>query len=273
MSNIPYNNKALLKWSAFVIDRNYEDSNKPYKMVCKPLTELVKHPGYEKFTAKLNWLYNNYNEQNYQLVWSELQNHNELRKERCFQNVVLEKAEKKFVEKVEELKLHFGPIPSWIAKLTDNQRKLLLDRAQVCYGLEPEYDLTVVQSKQLYCLPERFIKDYYEDGTPLYYSNQELYKSHTTPNNYKELVGKVDTSVELLRRLAEDAVIRDAHWMSEYNGTEYDLRECRESEGDEHNNVMVPIADMQGSESPYGLDMEFRDFLEPLYGEEDDILD
>ena len=68
-----------------------------------------------------------------------------------------------------------------------------------------------------------------------------------------------------MRRIAEEAVIRDARWRAQFNDTEYDLREHREVEDTTEHNKMVPVTDLQGPDTPYGLDVEFRDFLEPVY--------
>ena len=267
-TNRPYSNKQLVKWTAFRVERT-DDRQKPYELIPTPLIELVKINGYTKFKDKLNWLYNNYSEQNYDLVWKELQDCNAKRIQKCIQDNVLEKAEWVLNLRIEEAKAHFGDIPEWITALSDNQRQLLLDRAKTCYGLEPEYDLARLSAKTIYTVPERFIKDYNEFNEPLYYSQEELYKSKIDRLVYQDLVGKVTVVSEQLRRLAEDAVIRDAKWMSQFNDTEFDMRECREEEGDVVRNKMVPISDLQGPDSPYGLDVVFRDFLEPLVSDDD----
>lgn len=264
VQNIPYSNKSLLKWSAFCVERS-EDTQRPYNLIKKTLIDLVKVSGYEKFKDRLNWLYNNYSAQNYELVWSELQAHNAKRIQKCFQDNAIEIADKRMQKQVENIVAHFGEIPQWIETLDENQRQLLLDRARTCYDLTPEYDLCTVETKQLYSVSERYIKDYNEFGDPIYYSNEELYKAHIVPQSWQTLVGRVQVTVESLKRLAENAVIRDARWMAQFNDTDCDLRACRETEGDENHNVMVPIANLQGPDSPYGLDIEFRDFLEPIY--------
>ena len=264
VQSIPYSNKSLLSWSAFRVERS-EDKQRPYKLIKTQLTELVKVSGYEKFKDKLNWLYNNYSAKNYELVWTELQNHNAKRIQKCFQDNVIEIANAKMQKAIDNIVAHFGEIPAWVKELNDNQRQLLLDRARTCYDLVPEYDICTVETKQLYSVSERYIKDFNEFGDPIYYSNEELYKAHMVPQSWQTLVGRVQVAVESLRRLAEDAVIRDASWMAQFNNTDNDLRACRETEGDETANQMVPITDMQGPDSPYGLNIEFRDFLEPVY--------
>lgn len=264
VQSIPYSNKSLLSWSAFRVERS-EDKQRPYKLIKTQLTELVKVSGYEKFKDKLNWLYNNYSAKNYELVWTELQNHNAKRIQKCFQDNAIEIADAKMQKAIDNIVAHFGEIPAWIKGLNDNQRQLLLDRARTCYDLVPEYDICTVETKQLYSVSERYIKDFNEFGDPIYYSNEELYKAHMVPQSWQTLVGRVQVAVESLRRLAEDAVIRDASWMAQFNNTDNDLRACRETEGDETANQMVPITDMQGPDSPYGLNIEFRDFLEPVY--------
>lgn len=265
ITNVPYNNKQLLKWSCFRIEKS-EDYKKSYELIHTPLTELVKHNGYEQFKDKLNWLYNNYSAENYQIVWSELQKHNERRRTLFIQEKIIARADYILKLQIEDWKLHFGDIPAWINKLTDNQRQLLLDRARTCYGLEPEE--VVLNTKQVYTVPTHLIKDYDELGEPVYYSQEELNKANFNNNYFDDVVGRVKVHSTILQRLAEDAVIRDASWMAKFNGTEFDLRELREVEGDETSNKMVPITDMQGSDSPYGLDIELRDFQEPIYEDE-----
>jgi hypothetical protein len=304
-ANVPYNNKQLLKWSAFRVEKS-EDYHKSYELIHTPLVELVKKPGYEKFKDRLNWLYNNYSKENYQLVWAELQATNERRRTTYIQQTLIAKADYMLNKQIEEWKYHFGEIPAWINKLTDNQRTLLLDRARTCYGLEPE--VIELETKQVYTVPQQVVKEYREDGSAIYYSQEELYKTHSEVNVYNDVVGRVKVKSAELQRLAENAVIRDASWLAKFNDTEFDLREHREVEDasdyeeriqqaiefiekhrDEYapnellqtvlylykinpteynKNTMVPITDMQGPDAPYGLDVKFRDFLEPIYEDE-----
>ena len=268
--NIPYSNQALLKWSALKVIRS-EDKQRPYKLVKTALTELVKSAGYEQFRDRFNWLYKNYSPDNYQLIWNELQNFNARRIQKCFQDNAIEIADAKMQKTIDNVVAHFGEIPAWIEELSENQRALLLDRAKTCYGLYPEYELCTVETKQLYEVPERYIKDFDEFGNPVYYSNEELYKAHVVPSQYQTLVGRVQVTVEMLRRVAENAVIRDARWLAQFNDTELDMRELREVEDTTEHNKMVPIADLQGPDTPYGLDIEFRDFLEPIYEDSEGI--
>ena len=261
----PYNRNQLLKWSCFRIEKS-EDYKKSYELIHTPLTELVKHSGYEQFKDKLNWLYNNYSAENYQRVWSELQKHNERRRTLFIQENIIARADYILKLQIEDWKLHFGEIPAWIEKLTDNQRQLLLDRARTCYGLEPEE--VVLNTKQVYTVPTHLIKDYNELGEPVYYSQEELNKANFNNNYFDDVVGRVKVHSTILKRLAENAVIRDARWMAQFNNTEFDLRELREVEGDETSNKMVPITNMQGPDSPFGIDIEFRDFQEPIYEDE-----
>jgi hypothetical protein len=348
-ANIPYNNKQLLKWSAFIAEPNtdtkqileklqvhplfdihsysggdrvkisqsgwlsYPHSEKAselpfYKLRRCELTELVKLPEYSKFKDKLNWLYKNYSEENYELVWTELQQHTERLKEKYLYQQYMVESEFILNKQINSYKTQFGPIPKWISRLSDNQRALLLDRARTCYGLTPvEIELEDVQP---YTVPKRIIKDFTEVGGVVYYSQEELDKSHFNNNYMTDLIGTVKVKSAELKRLAEDAVIRDAHWMSKYDNTKFDLREHREVEdttledkledaikfieqhrneypaeellqivvhlydidlSEEFHNKMVPIADMQGPDSPYGLDIEFRDFQEDLYGEDEGL--
>lgn len=369
--NIPYSNQALLKWSALKVVRS-EDKQRPYKLVKTSLVELVKSAEYSQFRDRFNWLYRNYNPENYQLVWNELQEFNARRIQKCFQDNAIEIANAKMQKTIDNVVAHFGEMPAWIKNLhkgfelhfnyglksdinpysdtglyfTDNmldtkqafsmiktfvkskgvnlpdrkiwrrtkivdvrqqtkaKRELLLDRAKTCYGLHPEYELCTVETKQVYSIPERYIKEYttvveenkaFQIETPsgkytkkvlrnneivevkyntivldkitepIYYSNEELYKSRIVPSQYQTLVGKVQVVVEMLRKTAEDAVIRDARWMSQFNDTDLDMRELREVEDTNEHNKMVPVTDLQGPDTPYGLDVEFRDFLEPVY--------
>ena len=263
-ANVPYNNKQLLKWSAFRVEKS-DDYQKHFELIHTPLIDLVKKPGYEKFKDKLNWLYNNFSKENYQLVWAELQDYNERRKIRFIQDKLIARADYMLKKQFEEWKFHFGEIPEWIEELTDNQRQLLLDRARTCYGLEPE--VVELETKELYTVPQRLIKDYIDD-TPVYWTQEELNKAHIKTEIYNDIVGRYKFHSQGLQRLAENAVIRDASWFAKFNDTEFDLREHREVEGDEHSNKMVPITNMQGPDSPYGLDIEFRDFQEPIYEDE-----
>ena len=267
VANVPYSNKSLLKWSAFRVERS-EDKVRPYKLIKTSLVELVKVAGYEKFKDRFNWLYNNYSTQNYELVWNELQEFNAHCIQKCFQDNAIEIANARMENIIKDRVLHFGEIPAWVEELSENQRALLLDRAKTCYGLHPEYELCTVETKQVYAVPERYIKDFDEFGNPVYYSNEELYKAHIVPSQYQTLVGRVQVTVEMLRRTAENAVIRDARWMAQFNDTEMDMRELREVENTTEHNKMVPITDMQGDDSVYGLDIEVRDFLEPIYEDE-----
>lgn len=269
MSTMPYNNKQLLKWSCFRIERG-TDHTQPYQLIHTPLVDLVKKPGYEQFKDKLNWLYNNYTPDNYQKVWSELQHINEIRREKYIQDNLIAKADYILGKQIAEWEAHFGKIPAWIDNLTDTQRSLLLDRARTCYGLIPEE--VELHTKQVYTVPQRVIKEITADGTTIYYSQEELDKSHFNNNYMTDVVGRVRVYSDKLKRLAESAVIRDARWMAQFNNTEFDLREHRETEGDAQGNKMVPIADLQGPDSPYGLNVEFRDFQEPVYGDEDEWL-
>lgn len=345
-ANIPYSKQQLLKWSAFRIEKS-DNHNQSFQLIHTPLVDLVKQPGYEKFKDRLNWLYNNYSAENYQIVWSELQQTNERRREHFIQQTIIAKADYILNKQVEDLRVHFGPIPKWIKSLTDNQRQLLLDRARTCYGLEPEeFEL---ETKQVYTVPQQVIKECKKGNViievtlpedevlkgsfikkvlkgeqvqevrvkkyevpvdeAIYYSQEELNKTHHNNNYFTDVVGRVKVHSQELKRLAEDAVIRDASWFAKFNDTEFDLREHREVEDTsleeklqdalnfiEHNrgkytpeellsivqylydidlserfkNKMVPITDMQGPDSPYDLDIEFRDFQEPIYGEEDE---
>lgn len=263
-AKVPYNNKQLLKWSCFRIEKS-EDYKKSYELIHTPLTELVKHSGYEQFKDKLNWLYNNYSAENYQRVWSELQDYNERRKISFIQDTIIAKADYILNKQIAEYKALFGETEAWVEKLNDKQRALLLDRARTCYGLEPQE--VELETKQVYTVPQHIIKEFREDGSAIYYTQEELRKAGVK-FTYQTVVGRVKIKSAELQRLAENQVIQSAKWMSQFNDTEFDLREHREVEGDETHNKMEPIRDLQGPDSPYGLDVEFRDFLEPIYEDE-----
>lgn len=265
-NNIPTNNKVLLKWSAFRVEAG--DYKQPYKLIKTPLTELVKIDGYTQFRDKLNWLYNHYSAENYQIVWAELDKTNQRRIQTYIQKQIIAKADYILDKQIAGWEAHFGDIPEWIDRLADNQRAYLLDRAATCYGLVPE-EVELV-TKQVYTLPKRVVKDINEYGESIYYSSEELNKSGYEPEEFNVVVGRVKVYSAKLQRLAENAVIRDARWMSQFNNTDNDLRELRETECDDEHNAMVPITDMQGPDSPYGLDVEFRDFLEPIYGDDEE---
>jgi len=397
VKNIPYSNKALKKWSAFAIESNiasltevkvhpalnilsysakdrlkvksngylsYPNAKKDvseldsYKLTKRTLLDLVKQPGYEKFQKRFAWLYDNYTPENYELVWNELQDYNERRKEQMIQKQCIAEAEWLLEKQVQEIsrlfyhtketrdefgKLHIVelPMPKWITELTENQRQYLLDRARVCYDNTPNYEVCELETRQICTVPERFVKDINKYGEETYYSPEELPKETITlqfkqrskdkfNNEYKtmsaetathnSLVGKVNIAVEKLRRLAEDATIRDTYickrnaitalretenlsyeekmqqalaYVTEHRG-EYPPEELVQiamhlfdipatktvtavdkSTGKEYcymvtggENIMEPITDMQGPDSPYGLNVEFRDFLEPIYEDE-----
>ena len=233
-ANVPYTNKQLLKWSAFRIEKS-KDYKKPYELIQTSLVELVKKPGYEQFKDRLNWLYNNFSEKNYQIVWSEIQRFNDRRREVYIQENIIAKADYILNKQIEEYEAHFGPMPKWVDKLNDNQRALLLDRARTCYGLEPEE--VILETKQVYTVPQRVIKELSDEGIT-YYSQEELSKTRLKDkvknNCYNDVVGRVKVYSNKLKRLAENAVLRDARWMAQFNNTEFDLREHREVEGDEN---------------------------------------
>lgn len=405
----PINNKVLLKWSALKVVRS-EDKQRPYKLVKTPLVELVKSAEYSQFRDRFNWLYRNYNPENYQLVWNELQEFNARRIQKCFQDNAIEIADAKMQKTIDNAVAHFGEMPAWIQNLhkgfeihfnyglksdttpycdtglyfvdatldtrqafskvkafvkskgvnlpdrkiwrrtkivdvrqqTKAKRELLLDRARTCYGLHPEYELCTVETKQLCNVSERYIKEYSytyqqkfylntatrqaeptpiytgicidvseydldtftkrkqklfrkikefaqkqelklsdrkiwrrivvktvaQESTPIYYSNEELSKAGVVAQSWQTLVGRVSIEVEKLRKLAEDAVIRDAKWMAQFDNTDLDMRELREVKDTIEHNKMVPITDLQGPDSPYDIPVEFIDFLEPIYADE-----
>lgn len=265
----PINNKVLLKWSAMTVHSAPEGSEKYFVLSKTPLTELVKVDGYTQFKDRLNWLYKNYNKENYQLVWSEIDQVNKRRIRKFVFNAIISKADAYMEKQIAEAIYHLGKIPQWITELSENQHKLLLDRAITCYGLEVEQ--FTFTTKQLYTLPERVVKEVNLYGDVSYYSSEELKKDRNYRTKvYNEVVGRVQITSIRVQKIAEQAVIRDAWIMAKLEKQSgINLHECREVEGDTEHNLMVPITDLQGPESPYGLDVELRDFLEPVHADED----
>lgn len=207
--NRPYNNKALLKWSAFRVTEGKDD--KVYDLELTPLTELVKQPGYKKFKDRFNWLYKNYSTQNFDLVWKELQDHNEDLKEDLIRQDTLRKSEMTVSYQMKDLEIYFGDIPKWIKELSPEEHALLLDRAVLLYQVEPDYEICKLYLKDIYTVPQRELMDYYEE-IPVYH---ELKPSELNgPLSYNTIVGKAVVVSEYARKLAEQAAIRDASWIA-----------------------------------------------------------
>ena len=205
----PYNAKALTKWSALRVTKGKED--KAYDLELTPLTELVKQPGYEKFKDRFNWLYKNYSTQNFDLVWKELQDHNEDLKEDLIRQDTLRKSEMSASYQMKDLEVYFGDIPKWIKELSPEKHALLLDRAVLLYQIEPDYEICKLYLKDIYTVPQRELMDYYE-GIPVYH---ELNPSELNgPLSYNTIVGKAVVVSEYARKLAEQAAIRDASWIA-----------------------------------------------------------
>lgn len=257
--SIPANNKVLLKWSAMRIEKadNYD---KAFNVVRTPLTALVKKDGYTQFKDRLNWLYNNYTKENYLTVWSEIDQVNQRRIQQYVFEAATNRADYIMSKQVKEAVYHLGEIPEWIKNLNEDKHKLLLDRAITCYGLEVEQ--FVFETKTLYTLPERVIKDINDYGELTYYTSEELAKDPNYHHRvYNDVLGKIKLTNARVQLIAEQAVIRDAWIMSKLEkASGINLHECREVEGDDNHNIMEPITDLQGPESPYGLDVELRDF-------------
>ena len=205
----PYNAKALTKWSAFRVTEGKED--KVYDLELTPLTELVKQPGYEKFKDRFNWLYKNYSTQNFDLVWKELQDHNEDLKEDLIRQDALRKSEMSASYQMKELEIYFGDIPKWIKELSPEKHALLLDRAVLLYQIEPDYEICKLYLKDIYTVPQRELMDYYE-GIPVYYELKPSELNGTL--SYNTIVGKAVVVSEYARKLAEQAAIRDASWIA-----------------------------------------------------------
>lgn len=259
----PYNKTALLKWSTMVpVPKKDPNQDRVYDLKRVSLVDLVKQPGYEKFKDKLNWLYNNYTPQNYDLVWSQLTKHHECVKKGIVYKHYTAKIEYAFNKALETEIARFGEIPAWIDRLPDVKRAIWLRYARVCFGLVPVE--TNICTKDIYTVPKSCIKDYTEWGNPIYYTKEELGEVE----EYISVFGKYTLNKVL--RVAENAVIRDCAWMKQFNDTEYDLRVMKSVEGDEFENLLVPISDpyADDAESTVSIVEEFRDFLEPLYSED-----
>ena len=207
----PYNAKALLTWKAFRITKNVW-AEKPYTEVLVPLTCLIKEPEYHWLQPKLYQLYNNYTKSRYDIVWKELQDFNEARKERFIQEDILLRSEYTAKFQMEELVDYFGEIPEWIKDLSSERHASLLDEARLLYGVEPDYEICKLHLKDIYVVPERELMDYYED-VPVYHElKPDELKSHV----YNTIVGKCTVISEYARHIAEQAAIRDAAWIAKY---------------------------------------------------------
>lgn len=262
----PYTKQQLRKWSTMVPVPNQDPSkDKIYELKRVTLVDLVKQPGYEKFKDKLNWLYNNYTNQNYDLIWSQINKQHEFVKKGIVYKHYVAKIEYAFNKTLETEIAKFGKIPAWIDRLPDEKRAIWLRYARVCFDLVPVE--TSICTKDIYTVPKSCIKDYTEWGNPIYYTKEELGEVE----EYISVFGK--HTLNKVLRVAENAVIRDCAWMRQYNDTEFDLRVHREVEGDADHNEMVPVVDpyADDADKPYGIDVECRDFLEPLYTEDTDI--
>lgn len=208
--NRPYNSKTLTKWSAFRVDPA-PFTDKGFALVKVPLTTLVKHPAYAKFRDRLNWLYKNYSHENYDIVWKELQDYNESRKEMLIQEEILRKSEYSAKFQLEELEAHFGEIPKWIKELSPERHALLLDRATLLYQVEPDYEVCKLYLKDVYTVPEREVMDDYYGVTIYHEIKPEELKA---PHAYHTIVGKAVVISDYARKLAEQAAIRDAAWIA-----------------------------------------------------------
>lgn len=263
MTNIqaPYSRQQLLKWSAFRVEET-NTNGKYYNLIRTPLKELVNQPGYTQFKARLNWLYNNYSEDNYRIVFNEIQMVNEERRNAYVQKALIAEADAKLAKEMRRITYHYGDIPQWVKELSDAQHKLLLDRARTCYGLEPEY--ITIQTKEFYRVPQQLIKDYNEYGEPEYYTAEDLAKTNFAVDTHNIVIGKFKFYSDTLNKIAEQAVIRDARWFAQFNDTENDLRMTIEVEGDNEHNVMKPITCIE--DTYLGRDEEFVDFQCDIYG-------
>ena len=257
----PYTNKQLLKWST-MMPVSSDEKDRLYELKRVSLQDLVKQPGYESFKDRLNWLYNNYTSQNYDLVWSELSKKHEAVKQGIIYKHYKAEIDAKFERALQIATMKFGEIPAWISRLPDEKRAIWLRYARVCFGLEPES--ISINTKDIYTIPKSCIKDYTDWGNPIYYTKEELGEVE----EYISVFGKYTFNKVL--RVAEDAVIRDCAWMKQFNDTEYDLRVMKSVEGDENENLLVPISDpyADDAESTVSIVEEFRDFLEPLYSDD-----
>lgn len=228
----PYNAETLTKWSAFRVDPA-PFTDKGFALVKVPLTTLVKHPSYTQFRDRFNWLYKNYSHENYDIVWKELQDYNESRKEMLIQEDTLRRSEYSAKFQLEELEIHFGEIPEYVLNLTEEQHAARLEWARLKYDIEPDYEICKLYLKDIYTVPERELMDDYQ-GIPIYHEikPEEL----KAPHAYNTIVGKAVVISDYVRKLAEQAAIRDALWMKENcpefatPGTMDDLRNYSEWE-------------------------------------------
>lgn len=257
----PYTNKQLLKWSTMV-PVSSDKTDHIYELKRVSLQDLVKQPKYESFKDRLNWLYNNFTAENYDLVWCELSKRHESIKQGIIYKYHVAKIEYAFNKALETATMKFGKIPAWIGRLPDEKRAIWLRYARVCFGLEPE--TISINTKEIYTVPKSCVKDYTDWGNPIYYTKEELGEIE----EYISVFGRYTFNKVL--RVAEDAVIRDCAWMKQFNDTENDLRVMKSVEGDENENLLVPISDpyADDAEERYSVDEVFVDFLEPLYSDD-----
>lgn len=273
---IPINKTYFKQWSLFVIlkggttpafreDGTAYEKPKAYTLKKVPLTELRKVKGYEKFADLANKLYKNYTPEGYIKFFDAFQHYNDVRQFEFVSEFEMAKADYITRLQAQEIAEHYGEIPSSLFKLTDNQIAILLDRARICYGLEPEY--IQLQTKEVYRhLPKRLVKDENETGVT-YYTQEELDKVGYVPTEFVDVIGKFEFYNQKLNRLAELAVIRDASWMAQFDNTENDLRVHIEIEGDDKHNRMIPVVSFETFELE--KDIEYVDFLCDIYGLDD----
>jgi hypothetical protein len=212
----PYNAETLLKWKAFRVTKNVW-AEKPYTEVLVPLTSLTKEPEYQWLKPKLNKLYKDYTKAGYDVVWKELQDFNEARKERFIQEDILLRSEYSAKFQMEELIAYFGEIPKCIQDLKPEKHALLLDRARLLYEVEPDYEICKLHLKDIYVVPERELMDVregYDEDIPIYHKIKPA--ELTQPHRYNTIVGKAEVVSEYARKLAEQAAIRDAAWIAKY---------------------------------------------------------
>lgn len=205
----PYNNTALLKWTAFAIERNEWNKEKPYTTTKVTLQELVKIPAYAKFKDRLNWLYKNYTPNNYDIVWKELQEYNLQRQEQYIQEEALLRSNYSMKFQIQEAIEYYGPIPDWIKALPPDRHECLLERAKLLYEIEPDYEAAKLDLKDIYTVPQREVMDYLDSGTPIYWELQP-----SVSNHYVTVVGNFECVSPYLKKIAEQAAIRDAHWIA-----------------------------------------------------------
>lgn len=271
---IPVNKSIFKKWSLFITlpggttvtyreDGTAYDKPKAFTLKRVPLTDLRKYKGYEQFADLANELYHNYTPEGYIKFFQKFQAFNDKRQFEYNAEYEIRRFDWICEQRIKELAMHYGEIPEVLFRLNDKQVEMLLDRARIKYDLVPEY--IELQTKEIYrMLPKQLVKDVDEFGDVTYYTQEELDKVSYKPTEFVDVLGKFKFYSAKLNRIAELAVIRDARWMSQFDGTINDLRVCIEIECDDNHNQMIPVTSFETFERQ--PEIESRDFLCDVYG-------